>query len=64
MRKQMRLMGSSVFPIHMYWEIVRYLITHRISLESIVTDRYPLEQGVEAMAQANTGKSGKIIFEW
>lgn len=64
MRKQLLLMGSSVFPIHLYWELVRFLIAHRIPLDTIVTHRFPIERGVEAIELANTGRCGKIIFEW
>jgi len=64
MYKQLKLMGSVVYPRNMYWEITRFLIEHKIPLESIVTHRFPIKKGVEAMQLADSGRCGKIIFEW
>ncbi len=64
MYKQLKLMGNTVYPRHMYWEITRFLIEHGIRLERIVTHRFALEEGVQAMRVADDGRCGKIVFEW
>jgi len=64
LRKQLILIGTLTYPKHMYWEITRFLIEHKIPLESIVTHRFSIGDGIEAMQFAETGRCGKVIFEW
>ena len=64
MWKQLKIMGTLVYPRYMYWEISRFLIDHEIPLEKIVTHRFKIEDGVEAMRVADTGKTGKVLINW
>jgi len=62
--KQLILMGILTYPKHMYWEIARFLIEHKMALESIVTHRFSIEDGIEALQIAEIGRCGKVIYEW
>ena len=64
LRKQLTLIGTLTYPKHMYWEITRFLIEHKIPLESIVTHRFSIGNGIEALQLAETGRCGKVIYEW
>ena len=48
----------------MYWDLASFLIRHQIPLESMVTHRFPLEDAPEAFRVADSGRSGKVVFEW
>ena len=61
--KQLTLMGSFVLPLWMTWEMVDFLDGEKLSFESAVTHRFPLENADEAYATFAEGKSGKVIFE-
>lgn len=61
---QLTLMGSSVSPIGMYWELASFLIKHKIPLGALVTHRFGIEDASEAFRLANTSRTGKVIFEW
>ncbi len=62
--RQLTLMGSFVSPIGMYWDIASFLVRHHVPLESMVTHRFPLEDAAEAFRVADSGRSGKVVFEW
>ncbi len=62
--RQLTLMGSFVLPIHMYYEMLRLILERRVTLEAMVTHRFPLEKAQEAFALFDSGKTGKVIFEW
>jgi threonine dehydrogenase-like Zn-dependent dehydrogenase len=64
LEKQLTLTSVNIFPRYMYWEITRFLIEHKIPLESIVTHRFPLERGLDALKLADTGRAGKVAFVW
>jgi propanol-preferring alcohol dehydrogenase len=61
---QLTLMGSFVMPIHMYWDLVDFIIEHHLPLESLVTHRFPIENAAEAFRLFDEGKTGKVVFEW
>jgi propanol-preferring alcohol dehydrogenase len=51
-------------PTHMYWDIVRFLVDREISLERMVTHRFPIQHADEAFKLFAKRKTGKVIFEW
>ena len=55
---------SFIMPIYMYWDIVRFLIDKGISLERMVTHRFPIQQADEAFKLFAERKIGKVVFEW
>jgi len=62
--RQLTLMGSFVLPLGMAWELVRFLLSHRLSFEPAVTHRFPIEEASEAYRLFATGKTGKVVFVW
>jgi threonine dehydrogenase-like Zn-dependent dehydrogenase len=62
--RQLTLMGSFVIPIYMYDDLVRFILDHNLSLEEMVTHRFPLEEAPEAFARFDGGATGKVILEW
>lgn len=62
--RELTLMGSFVMPVHMYWDLVDFIVEHQLPVEEIVTHRFPIEQAAEAFALFDEGKTGKVVFEW
>lgn len=62
--RQLTLMGSFVLPIHMYYDMLRFIQDRRIPLEALVTHRFPIEKAPEAFTLFDSGKTGKVIFAW
>ncbi|MEZ4727397.1 MAG: alcohol dehydrogenase catalytic domain-containing protein [Caldilineaceae bacterium] len=58
------LMGSFVLPIQMYYEMMNFILDHQLFLESMITHRFSIEQAPEALTLFDSGKTGKVIFEW
>jgi threonine dehydrogenase-like Zn-dependent dehydrogenase len=57
-------MGSFVSNIAAYWDLVRLLVKRQISLEQTVTHRFGLEEAPEAFRLFDSGRTGKVVFEW
>lgn len=64
MWKQLTIMGTLVYPRHLYWSIARFMIDHNIQFDKVVTHKFQIEKGVEAMQVADTGKAGKVLLMW
>lgn len=62
--RQLTLMGSFVLPIHLYWEMMQFVLDHKIQLDALVTHRFPIERAAEAFALFDSGQTGKVLFEW
>ena len=62
--RQLTLMGSFVLPIYMYHDMLRLILDRGVPLEAMVTHRLPLEMAQEAFALFDSGKTGKVLFEW
>ena len=62
--RELTLMGSFVMPIHMYWDLARFMIEKQISFERLITHRFALEQAGEAFSLFAEGKTGKVVFDW
>ena len=62
--KQLTLMGSFVFPIDHYEEILAFVGRHQIPLEATVTHRVGLEEAPEIFAAFDRGDTGKVVFVW
>ena len=61
---QLTLMGSFVLPLWMSWELVQFLVDHKLSFEPAVTHRFAIEQADEAYRLSELGTTGKVVFEW
>ena len=62
--RQLTLMGSFVIPIHMYYDMLQFVLAHHLPLDEMVTHRFPIEAAPEAFALFDQGKTGKVILEW
>lgn len=62
--RQLTLMGSFVMPIHQYWDLARFVIDRGLPLEDTVTHRFPIDEAEHAFALFDSGKTGKVVFEW
>jgi propanol-preferring alcohol dehydrogenase len=58
------LMGSYVLPIGMYDAFAEFLVKRKVNLSRIVTHRFSIDQGVEALELFDSRKTGKVIFEY
>ncbi|MGE5532226.1 MAG: alcohol dehydrogenase catalytic domain-containing protein [Bacteroidota bacterium] len=56
------LIGSVVYRLDWMWEMARFMATSGLSFEPAVTHYFPLEKAEEAVALADSGKCGKIVF--
>jgi propanol-preferring alcohol dehydrogenase len=62
--KNLTIMGNIVFPIGTCQKVMDFLLMHNLSLENLVTQRFPLERAQEALELFDTLKTGKIAFVW
>ncbi len=60
--KAATLIGSVVFPLGWSWDLARFLATSGLSFEPIVTHRYGLDDAESALATADAGRCGKVVF--
>ncbi len=62
--RQISLLGSFVMPMRLYAPLLRLMEGQHLHLDTMVTHRFPIEQGVEAFELAFSKECGKIVFEW
>ncbi len=62
--RQLTLMGSFVLPVPMYFDMVRFITERNIDLERLITHRFTIDKAPEAFALFDSGKTGKVVFEW
>jgi len=62
--KQLTLMGSFVSNIAAYWDLAQLLTERQIRLEQVVTHRFRLDDAPEAFRLFDSGRTGKVVFEW
>lgn len=61
--KELVLQGSWVFTLPEYYEMMEFMVEHKLSFHSLVTGRYTFDQAQEAFeAAADTGNAGKTVF--
>jgi propanol-preferring alcohol dehydrogenase len=56
------LMGSYVMPVTMYDAFVRFLVQRDVHPEQIVTHRFTITRGVEAIELFDTRRTGKVVL--
>jgi propanol-preferring alcohol dehydrogenase len=62
--RQLSVLGSYVMPIHMYWDLVDFIVQRQLPLEKLTTHRFPIDEAVEAFQVFDEGKTGKVVLEW
>jgi (R,R)-butanediol dehydrogenase / meso-butanediol dehydrogenase / diacetyl reductase len=60
--RQLIVFGTSIYPDTQFDEICTFLRRHNLSLSSVVSNYYSLEQAQEAFHVADTATSGKVCF--
>lgn len=61
---QLTILGSYVIPIYMYWDLVDFIIQHELPFEKLVTHRFNIDNGAEALRVFDDSCTGKVLFEW
>ena len=61
---ELTLMGSFVLALGGSYELVDFLVSHRLSFDPIVTHEFSIEDGVEAYRVADTSRTGKVMLMW
>jgi len=62
MRRQMTVIGSWTFSTVGQAECARFIADRHIAAERVFTDRYRLDEAVEAYKRFDTGNTGKGVF--
>lgn len=62
--RQLTLMGSFVLPVPLYFAMVRFIQDHKLPLDELITHRFAIAEAPAAFALFDSGKTGKVIFEW
>jgi D-arabinose 1-dehydrogenase-like Zn-dependent alcohol dehydrogenase len=60
--KELRLMGSFVFPIDAYFRIMDFVRHYKVALEATITHSVPLEDAAEILPAFDRGQTGKVIL--
>lgn len=64
LRKELNVIGSWVWPISEFQEIVRFILDHRIPIESTVSDRCDIAEAPSAFDRVERRLAEKIMFVW
>jgi propanol-preferring alcohol dehydrogenase len=62
--RQLTLMGSWIYNLGQYEEIVDHVLERDIPLEELITHRYSIDQAEEAFRVFDAGATGKVLFTW
>jgi propanol-preferring alcohol dehydrogenase len=63
-RKQLKLIGSWYFPIWMYDEIAKFIMTRNIQLENFVTHRFVIDEAQKAYEMFDNRETVVEAFVW
>jgi threonine dehydrogenase-like Zn-dependent dehydrogenase len=62
LHKQLTVYGSWVFGLWEAQELARFLVDRQVSVERMVTHRFPLERVGEAINVFESGRTGKVVL--
>ena len=62
--KRITIYSSRVYGYHELMELLEFMKRHELHLEKMITHRFPLEKGPDALKLFQTTQTGKIIFTW
>lgn len=63
-RKLLTVIGAWYFPISEWSEIVRFVVEREISVDRLITHRFPLADAAEAFRQFDQRLTEKAVFVW
>jgi threonine dehydrogenase-like Zn-dependent dehydrogenase len=63
-RNEITLRASKIFPIQVVHQLFQFLERQNLSLDRMVTHRYPLAEAQPALLAAEQADSGKALIEW
>ena len=62
--RQLTLIGSWIYNIGQYDEIIDHVLTLDIPLEELITHRFSIDQAEEGFRTFDSGATGKVLFTW
>jgi propanol-preferring alcohol dehydrogenase len=62
--KQLSLIGSFVFPIDRYEEMLGFVRRHDVPIEATITHTVSLDDAPEVFPAFDRGETGKVVFAW
>ena len=63
-RKLLTLIGAWYFPIWEWPDITRFVVDHNISVEKLITHRFPLDDAATAFRMFDERLTEKAVFVW
>ena len=64
LKKELVVRGNLVCSMTQYYQAVDFLKTHPVRLDDMITHRFRITEAPEAFAVFDSGKTGKVMFEW
>ncbi|MGH3518296.1 MAG: zinc-binding dehydrogenase [Haloechinothrix sp.] len=64
LRKLLTVVGGWYFPLAEWDEITRFVIRHDLSVQRLVTHRFPIDQAPEAFRAFDQRETEKAVFIW
>lgn len=64
LQKQVDVRGAWMFPIHALEDMLQACSREGVSIEHLITGRYPLDRAEEAWAAFAAGSLGKTVITW
>ena len=61
--REIALFGSKVLPLSLVPEMMRFMASHDLHFDPVVSQRIGLEEAPEALARFNAGGAGKFVIE-
>ncbi len=63
-RKLLTVIGAWYFPIWEWSELARFVVGHHISVERMITHRFPIQDAAEAFRLFDQRQTEKAVFVW
>ena len=63
-RKLLTVIGAWYFPIWEWPDITRFVVDHQISVEKLITHRFPLDDAANAFRMFDERLTEKAVFVW
>lgn len=57
------VIGAMVYPPTLFPQLAKFALDHKLPLEAIITERFPLEKAADAFRSFADGRGGKVILK-